>query len=146
MCILIAAFVAVCRYASPNFHHTAADHDAALLLAGCTSSTSAMSNVYLLSVTYHTPKNSSSAAASIYATASKGAQLTVQSGYFGLCARDDERRPWVCAGGAFGLDSVLDGATNDPLNAIHFAAHFKDDVIFSGLLQVLFHQHAVLRS
>ncbi|KAK5732590.1 hypothetical protein LTR17_010405 [Elasticomyces elasticus] len=114
----------------------AANKITALLAAGCTASTGVMSNIYILSVAYHVPSAQQGASrnGSIFAAAAEGGQVIVRSSYFGLCARDGLQGTWVCASGAFGLNSILDGRKDDPLDAIGFAAHFKSDVIFPGLL------------
>jgi len=93
-----------------------------------------MSNIYLLSLHYHQPSQAFAPASGLFGEASKGGQIIVRAGYFGLCAQDGERGAWVCASGAFGLNAAFANNKIDPLNAIAIAANFKDDVIFPGLL------------
>jgi hypothetical protein len=96
---------------------------AALLLAGCTSSTGAMSNIYILGLNYNTSVETGSNATS---------QLSVRVGYFGICAQRSVETQWFCASGQQGIRSVV--VEGDPLGLIDIGARFKSDVIFSGLM------------
>ncbi|KAJ4409932.1 hypothetical protein N0V91_002408 [Didymella pomorum] len=107
-----------------------------ILLAGC-SSYSTMTNVYILGLSY---TNSSLAGLSpigqnISTTFNslKGASsLEVRTGFFGMCVRQ-KGVVWLCSADTNGLREQI-GAENDPLDLIGTAAHFKNDVLFSGLL------------
>lgn len=108
----------------------------AVLLAGC-SSYSAMTNVYILALSYtnSTSSSLSQVGQNISATLNgyKGAsQLEVRAGYFGLCIRQ-RGIVWLCSSDSNGLIQQI-GSENDPLNLIGAASKFKDDVLFSGLL------------
>lgn len=112
-----------------------AESIAALLLAGCTASTGAIGNIYVLSVNYNDGSQSRTTSSSLFQEAANGGQVTVRAGYFGLCAQTVDQGTRVCASGASGLSLILaNGGRNDPLNAMGFAEHFKGDVIFPGLL------------
>lgn len=65
-----------------------------------------------------------------------GGHVSVRAGYLGLCARTTDQAPWICASGAsgLGLDFASKDTDYDPLNAVDWAARFKSDVIFPGLL------------
>ena len=89
---------------------------------------------YLLAISYQSPAQATGQASSVCAETSKGGQMIVRSGYFGLCAQDGEHGALLCANGLFGLQSVLGGSNTDPLDANGVASHFKDDVVFPGLL------------
>lgn len=58
--------------------------------------------------------------------------LEVRIGYFGMCVRQCGIF-WVCSAGSNGLREEI-GPENDALDLIRTAAHFRDDVVFSGLL------------
>jgi hypothetical protein len=96
---------------------------AALLLAGCTSSTRAMSNIYILGLNYNT---------SVETGSNTTSQLKVRVGCFGMCAQRSLETQWFCASGQQGIRSVV--VEGDPLGLIDIGARFKSDVIFSGLM------------
>jgi hypothetical protein len=106
-----------------------ADRIPALLLAGCTASTGAMSNIYVLSLRYGT-----STANSTGEHNSDLKELQVRVSYFGVCAQRSSQTEWVCASGASGLQSVIAGSDTDPLDITHTGVNFKNDVLFPGLL------------
>jgi hypothetical protein len=95
-----------------------------------------MGNIYILSITYNSQSESSAQSGTLFRDASSGGQVTVRAGYLGLCARNGESSPWICASGAsgLGLNLAQSGTNNDPLDAIGWAARFKGDVLSAGLL------------
>ena len=124
-------------YVQPKRHvfpYGASDSNAALLLAGCTTSTGSMSDIYLFSVSYSTIDGESNPSSSIFGQAAESGDIVVRAGYFGLCAQPGSTGVWTCASGQFGIRSVLARAGMDPLNAIDVAAHFRKNVVFPGLL------------
>lgn len=92
----------------------------ALLLAGCNPNSGGLAGIYLLSIDY----------------ASEGMDLAVRSGYFGVCVRDGRQSGWRCGNDHFALRVVTNAGRNDSLGAVALASHFKDDVVFPGLLYV----------
>jgi len=105
-----------------------------LLLAGCTSSTSTVTDIYIFSITY---AGSDDGDNSLFAQAARGGELVVRAGYFGLCAKQGlEAGAWVCSASAFGIKSILGGenARQDPLDIVDMADHLKSGVVFPGLL------------
>lgn len=61
-------------------------------------------------------------------------QLKVRVGYFGICAQRNVETQWFCASGEQGIKSVIFESDADPLGIIEIGAHFRKDVVFSGLL------------
>jgi hypothetical protein len=88
-----------------------------------------MSNIYVLGLRY-----SVSAPASTNEGAPSSTELRIRTSYFGVCARRSSQTEWVCAKGAYGLQSVIAGSDTDPLDMTHTGVSFKDDVLFPGLL------------
>lgn len=114
----------------------------AILLAGC--STSGLSNVYLLSLSY--VNNISSPAqidqtqvnpniSAVFANlvgANTSASLEVRAGYFGLCMK--QSAGWVCDPSAETLANIIKDANGDPLNLIWLAKNFKSQIVTTGLM------------
>ena len=88
-----------------------------------------MSNIFVLGLEYITPVS-----ATTPETGTRSSQLSVRVGYFGLCARSNGVDQWVCTGGGRSLESIFAGSDTDPSAIINIGAHFKDDVIFPGLM------------
>lgn len=114
----------------------ASDEGTAIILAGC-SSYSTMTNVYILGLSYTNSSLSglSPVGKNVSATFNgfKGASnLEVRTGFFGMCVRQ-RGVVWLCSADSNGLREQI-GSENDPLDLIGTTAHFKDDVLFSGLL------------
>ena len=84
-----------------------------------------MSDIYIMGLQYDTSAAAENAVAS---------QLEVRVGYFGLCAQRNVETQWFCASGEQGIRSVIAETDADPLGIIEIGAHFRKDVIFSGLL------------
>jgi hypothetical protein len=128
--------------------------DAAILLAGCTSS--GLSNVYLLSLSYQnasTPPTHidtsqvnpdiSRSFASL-AGAGNNTYLEVRAGYMGMCI-SQASGIWTCSSSADVLANIVKGAASsggstaegksvDPLNLIWIAKTFQQEIVFDGLM------------
>ena len=110
----------------------------ALLLAGCSSSSPQIPDIFLISMYYesYTPTFNlaqvqpgvSSAISHIVA----GAELEVRVGYFGICVQPDHGS-YICNANATALAEVVT-VDQDPLNLIWVASTFKDAVVFPYLL------------
>ena len=136
MLLHVTVIIMVCKKFSSEIRLVDADKLTAISLAGC-SSYSTMTNVYILGVSYRNSSQSylSSAGKNISTAfnAYKGSSnLEVRIGYFGMCVRRSGIF-WLCSADSNGLREEI-GPENDPLDLIGTAAHFKDDVVFSGLL------------
>jgi hypothetical protein len=116
---------------------------AALVLAGCTSSTSSILNLYLVSLSYQqvTPLNSSSQVnpnlTATFNNLVNGTSLEVRTGYFGLCV-SYAGGIWICSSDSAGLSRQFQ-PYQDPLNLIWASQKFKDSIVFSGLMYATLH-------
>ncbi|KAF2815945.1 uncharacterized protein BDZ99DRAFT_126213 [Mytilinidion resinicola] len=61
------------------------------------------------------------------------AQLEVRIGYFGLCVSKDPSAKRVCAEGRGAFRDRI-GTAEDPLSLLGIMDHFKNDVLFPGLI------------
>ena len=109
----------------------------ALLLAGCSSSSPGIPNIFLISFYYqsYTPDYSPTQVDPDVTTAIANivgnAQLEVRVGYFGVCVNDDGS--WLCSNNATALAERV-SVQQDPFNLIWVAQTFKDMVVFPYLL------------
>lgn len=109
----------------------------ALVLAGCSSSHPGLPNIYLVSLSYQNASVAGSSGinknlGSLFTPLVGNAQLTVRTGYFGLCISSNNDG-WTCGGDAAILAKSIN-ATQDPLNLIAMSVLFKDKIAFSGLM------------
>lgn len=108
----------------------------ALLLSGCSSSTNAIRNIYIVSYQYyqgnHTSTENSTAFAVLSAAVSQ-VQLEVRVGYFGLCVSDSGDVGWSCSKNVHDLKNTFN-STADPLDLIGNGIHFKNDIVFPYLM------------
>jgi len=109
----------------------------ALLLAGCSSDHPALSNIYLMALSYRSPSitdtiGTNKNLSSVFATLVGGAQLTVRAGYFGLCVSLDDNE-WTCSSNTAFLTNAFN-ASVDPLDLIGISSMFKSSIVFSGLI------------
>lgn len=108
----------------------------AILLSGCSSSTAAIRNTYIVSFKYspeqnHTTENSDFR--KVLATFVGQAQLEVRVGYFGLCVSDLRIVGWTCSNNVHDLKNSFNDTTG-PLDLINNGSHFKDDIVFPYLM------------
>ncbi|KAJ5161098.1 hypothetical protein N7492_006490 [Penicillium capsulatum] len=111
-----------------------------LLLAGCSSSSPQIPNIFLISMYYDKYKPlldmsqvqtaTPGAMAHIVGTA----ELEVRVGYFGICVQPDGGS-FICNSNATALAEIVT-VDQDPLNLIWVASTFKDAVVFPYLLIV----------
>ncbi|KAG7417288.1 Ca2+ regulator and membrane fusion protein Fig1-domain-containing protein [Fusarium sp. MPI-SDFR-AT-0072] len=109
-----------------------------LLLAGCSSSSPLIPDIFLLSIYYkeytavpdtaQVDYNLHSAIENIAGDAS----LQARVGYFGICINPDGGS-WLCSNNATALAKEVD-VDQDPLNLIWLAAQFKDMIVFPYLI------------
>ncbi|KAK9448593.1 Ca2+ regulator and membrane fusion protein Fig1-domain-containing protein [Limtongia smithiae] len=124
------------------FFHTNHCCPPAVLLAGCSSSTSIIPNVYLMHMGYNdgtvyqvsgsTVVNSDISVT--LGTIVGDSSLEIRIGYFALCINQDVGS-WLCSQNASSLAASLD-TTQDPLNLLHVADAFKEKIVFPYLLIV----------
>lgn len=114
------------------------NHRLALLLAGCSSSSPSIPNIFLISLYYEryiaTPStaqvnyNSAVGIANLVGPAT----LEARVGYFGICVNADGGA-WLCSNNATVLANQV-SVDQDPLNLIWLASQFKDMIVFPYLM------------
>ncbi|MCJ1362269.1 hypothetical protein MMC16_001371 [Acarospora aff. strigata] len=111
-----------------------------LLLAGCSSSSPLIPDIFLISLYYekYPPTFDPAQVAPGVTTAISNivgrAQLEVRVGYFGICINPDGGA-FLCSNNASSLASQV-SVDQDPLNLIWVASTFKDSIVFPYLIIV----------
>lgn len=111
-----------------------------LLLAGCSSSSPLIPDIYLLSLYYKSYEAVPDTAQVYYnvhtalSNIAGGARLQARVGYFGICVNPDGGS-WLCSNNATALAKEV-SQDQDPLNLIWLAAQFKDMIVFPYLMYV----------
>ncbi|KAE8450023.1 hypothetical protein EG329_007162 [Mollisiaceae sp. DMI_Dod_QoI] len=109
-----------------------------LLLAGCSSSSPLIPDIFLISIYYqkYIPKPSTAQvdynAYNALAVVAGDAVLACRVGYFGICINPDGGS-WLCSNNATALANEI-SLTQDPLNLIWLASQFKDMIVFPYLI------------
>ncbi|KAL2752093.1 hypothetical protein ACRALDRAFT_2044912 [Sodiomyces alcalophilus JCM 7366] len=109
-----------------------------LLLAGCSSSSPLIPNIFLLSMYYEKYEATPSTAQVDYNVHNAignivgDARLATRVGYFGICISPDGGS-WLCSNNATALAKEI-SVDQDPLNLIWLASEFKDMVVFPYLI------------
>lgn len=118
--------------------HTWLTISSALLLAGCSSSSPLIPDIFLLSLYYKSYEATPDTAqvdynvhTAIQNIAGK-AQLQARVGYFGICVNPDGGS-WLCSNNATTLAGRV-SVDQDPLNLIWLASQFKDMIVFPYLM------------
>ena len=110
----------------------------ALLLAGCSSSSPLIPNIFLISLYYQTypptfdPAQVDPGVTTAIANIVGRAKLQVRVGYFGICINPDGGA-FLCSNNASSLASQV-SVDQDPLNLIWVANTFKDSIVFPYLM------------
>lgn len=126
---------------SQEVNQTEADNASsptALLLAGCSSSSPLIPDIFLISLYYddYTPRPDTSqvnfAAFSQINSVAGDAHLQARVGYFGICINPDGGS-WLCSNNATSLAQEV-SVDQDPLNLIWLASQFKDSIVFPYLM------------
>ncbi|KAL8822933.1 MAG: hypothetical protein Q9191_006344 [Dirinaria sp. TL-2023a] len=111
-----------------------------LLLAGCSSSSPLIPNIFLISLYYQSyppvfdPAQVDPGVTTAIANIVGQAQLEVRVGYFGLCINPDGGS-FLCSNNASSLAGQV-SVDQDPLNLIWVASTFKDSIVFPYLIIV----------
>lgn len=139
MILIAIAIILLCKF--PRFQLSKGDMltlESALLLAGCSSSSPLIPDIYLISLYYqHYPAVFSPAQIDPGVTTAisnivGSAQLNVRVGYFGICIRPDAGA-WMCNQNASALADLV-SVDQDPLNLVWVAQTFKDAIVFPYLM------------
>ncbi|KAI9800233.1 MAG: hypothetical protein M1825_004217 [Sarcosagium campestre] len=111
-----------------------------LLLAGCSSSSPLIPNIFLISLYYESytptydPAQVDPGVSQAIANIVGQAQLEARVGYFGICINPDGGA-WLCSNNASSLAGQV-SVDQDPLNLIWVASTFKDSIVFPYLIIV----------
>ncbi|MCJ1294285.1 hypothetical protein MMC32_006965 [Xylographa parallela] len=111
-----------------------------LLLAGCSSSSPGIPNIFLISLYYQSdpptfdPAQVDPGVTTAIANIVGQAILEVRVGYFGICVNADGGS-FLCSNNASALAEQV-SVDQDPLNLIWIASTFKDSIIFPYLIIV----------
>ncbi|RMZ84213.1 hypothetical protein DV738_g475, partial [Chaetothyriales sp. CBS 135597] len=109
-----------------------------LLLAGCSSTSPLIPDIYLISLYYQkyapvfSPTQVDPGVTTAIANVVGNADLTVRVGYFGICIRS-EGSGWMCNTNSTALADLV-SVDQDPLNLIWVASTFKNAIVFPYLL------------
>jgi hypothetical protein len=109
-----------------------------LLLAGCSSSSPLIPDIFLLSLYYQNYQAVPDTAqvdynvATAIANIAGSASLQARVGYFGICVNPDGGS-WLCSNNATALAKEV-SVDQDPLNLIWLAGQFKDMIVFPYLM------------
>ena len=110
----------------------------ALLLAGCSSSSPVIPNIFLISLYYgsyppvYDPSQVDPGVTKAIANVVGQATLEVRVGYFGICVNPDGGS-FLCSNNASSLAGQV-SVDQDPLNLIWVASTFKDSIVFPYLM------------
>ena len=139
MFLIAAAIVLLCSSRLQNLTlNLLTDWTPALLLAGCSSTSPAIPNIFLISFYYqHYPPTFSTAqvdpgVSTAISNIVGQADLNVRVGYFGICIREGGGA-WMCNQNASALADLV-SVDQDPLNLIWVAKTFKDYIVFPYLM------------
>lgn len=141
MILIVVAIILLCT--SPNdpsncSYAVANRSIAALLLAGCSSSSPLIPGIFLLSIyykSYEAHPDTAQVDYSFYTAMQRltgNAELQARVGYFGICVNPDGGS-WLCSNNATALAREV-SVDQDPLNLIWLAAQFKDMIVFPYLM------------
>ncbi|RMZ91384.1 hypothetical protein DV736_g1396, partial [Chaetothyriales sp. CBS 134916] len=109
-----------------------------LLLAGCSSTSPLIPDIYLISLYYQkyapifSPTQVDPGITTAIANIVGNADLNVRVGYFGICIRS-EGSGWMCNTNSTALADLV-SVDQDPLNLIWVASTFKNAIVFPYLI------------
>lgn len=143
MFLIAAGIILLCEF-SPSLEITVhwarvlTGYLAALLLAGCSSTSPGIPNIFLISLYYQSyppsfdPAQVDPGVTTAIANIVGQAVLEVRVGYFGICINPDGGS-FLCSNNASSLASQV-SVDQDPLNLIWVASTFKDSIVFPYLM------------
>ena len=144
MILIVIAIILLCRAALPPprlaQNSLTLFFPTALLLAGCSSSSPLIPNIFLISLYYQTypptfdPSQVDPGVTTAIANIVGQAKLQVRVGYFGICVSPDGGA-FLCSNNATSLASQV-SVDQDPLNLIWVGNTFKNSIVFPYLMYV----------
>jgi hypothetical protein len=139
MILIAIAIILLCKFQlNPMQVDNYSDIPAALLLAGCSSSSPLIPDIFLISLYYKSYSPVPSTAQvdfnvhNAIANIAGPAILAARVGYFGICINPDGGS-WLCSNNATALANEI-SLNQDPLNLIWLASQFKDMIVFPYLM------------
>jgi Ca2+ regulator and membrane fusion protein Fig1 len=138
MILIALAIILLCRLPQFPYLRTPLISIPALLLAGCSSSSPTIPDIFLISLYYQqyppTP-DTAQVDFGVHTAISNivgNANLEARVGYFGICINPDGGS-WLCSNNATALADQV-SVDQDPLNLIWLASQFKDTIVFPYLM------------
>lgn len=138
MILIAIAIILLCTLPQCSYLGPLLTYIPALLLAGCSSSSPAIPDIFLMSLYYQqyppTP-DTAQVDFGVHTAISNivgNAILEARVGYFGICINPDGGS-WLCSNNATALANQV-SVDQDPLNLIWLASQFKDTVVFPYLM------------
>ena len=143
MILIAVAIVLLCEFwlaRAPRFAEQNTDQPlrTALLLAGCSSTSPGIPDIFLISLYYQKyppvfdPAQVQPGVTTAISNIVGSAQLEVRVGYFGICIQPDNGA-FLCNQNASALADLV-RVDQDPLNLIWVASTFKDSIVFPYLM------------
>jgi Ca2+ regulator and membrane fusion protein Fig1 len=140
MFLIAIAILLLCTYShnQPSEGKNFTNIVLALLLAGCSSSSPVIPDIFLMSLYYQSYPPEPSTAQTDFnvhnaiANIVGSARLQARVGYFGICINPDGGS-WLCSNNATALADQV-SVDQDPLNLIWLASQFKDMIVFPYLM------------
>lgn len=121
-----------------DFLELLTDNCAALLLAGCSSSSVLIPSIFLMNLWYdqsspeYDPAQVDPSVSRAIGNIVGDAELEARVGYFGICINTDGGS-WLCSANASSLAAQIN-PEQDPLNLIWVADTFRDSIVFPYLI------------
>jgi hypothetical protein len=138
MILIAIAIILLCKLPHSSCLGLSLINIPALLLAGCSSSSPLIPEIFLISLYYQqyppTP-DTAQVDFGVHTAISNivgNAHLEARVGYFGICINPDGGS-WLCSNNATALADEV-SVDQDPLNLIWLASQFKDTIIFPYLM------------
>jgi hypothetical protein len=138
MTLIAVAIILLCRSRSAPCLRQPLINIPALLLAGCSSSSPLIPDIFLISLYYtqYPPiPDTAQVDFGVHTAISNivgNAHLEARVGYFGICINPDGGS-WLCSNNATALADQV-SVDQDPLNLIWLASQFKDTIVFPYLM------------
>jgi hypothetical protein len=139
MILIAIAIILLCKFhLIPVIGEDYSNTPPALLLAGCSSSSPLIPEIFLISLYYkqYSPVPSTAQvdfnAHIAISNIAGNAVLAARVGYFGICINPDGGS-WLCSNNATALANEIQ-LSQDPLNLIWLASQFKDMIVFPYLM------------
>ena len=138
MILIAIGIILLCEWPRCSYTECPLTKTTALLLAGCSSSSPLIPDIFLINLYYqHYPPVFDTSQVDPGVTAAianivGNAVLEVRVGYFGICV-NPSGGAFLCSNNATALAAQI-SVDQDPLNLIWVASTFKDNIVFPYLM------------